>query len=190
MNEVAVAQKWISLGKAPLLKDMFDSIENIPLFPKPSGGLWICPYHPQRKFKSAWQKWCSENNFREYKIGSIITLPKNTRTYIIDSQKDLIQLIDEVGSSPECELFPFWKIIDFEKASKRYDLIYLTEKGQHETRIPWNNREYNLYSWDVCCGLLLNYKIRSQKPIRLPFSPEESKIAQTDFLDLQQRVEF
>jgi hypothetical protein len=190
MDEVAVAKKWIFLGNVPLLKNMFDPIKNIPLFPKPSGGLWICPYNNKRKFKSDWQKWCYDINFRNYKSGTILTLSKNIRPYIIDSQQNLIELIDEVGSSPECDLFPYWKIIDFERAAERYDLIYLTEKGQGETRLPWKNREYNLYSWDVCCGLLLNYKIRSQKPIKLSFSLEESKITQIDFLDLQQRAEF
>jgi hypothetical protein len=147
---------------------MFYPIKNIPFFIKPSGGLWLSPFTPLRKFKSGWHEWCFDIWGESYESGSIITLPNNTRTYIIDSQRDLIDFIDDVGIPIESQMFShFWKIPDFEKAAEKYDMIYLTEKGQRDTRHPWANREYNLYGWDVHGGILLNYKVRSQRPIKL-----------------------
>lgn len=168
MNEVTRPQQWISLGKSTLHKNMFKPIENIPCFLKPKGGLWISPYTPARRFKCDWQRWCTEENFGNYNEGVLLTLPNNTRVYTIDSQKDLIAFTLEVGTNKnQDERFTFWKCIDYEKASEKYDLIYLTEKGEIETRLPWKNREFTLYGYDCASGILLNYKIRSQRPFKL-----------------------
>jgi hypothetical protein len=72
-------------------------------------------------------------------------------------------------------MFTYWRIPNFEKAAEKYDMIYLTKKGERDTRLPWIKREYNFYGYDCECGILLNYKIRSQKPIKLKIpSPAES----------------
>jgi hypothetical protein len=167
MNDIDRPKQWIILGKKQLRKSLFNQIENIPHFLKPKGGLWISPYTPQRRYKSDWERWCTEESFGDYNCGVLLTLPNNMRVYIIDSQKDLMEFILEVGVNKDIEeWFTIWKIPDYEKAAEKYDLIYLTEKGERETRLPWKNRKYSLYGWDCGSGILLNYRIKSQRPIK------------------------
>ena len=46
--------------------------------------------------------------------------------------------------------------IDFKEASKTWDAIFLTEKGQRETRFT---HPKNLYGWDCESVLILNSNI-------------------------------
>jgi len=164
-------KEWICLGKTKLEQEKFSPICNIPLFVKPEGGLWLSPYTPKEKFVSPWHEWCNSARFLSNEVleGVIVTLTKDAKLYIIDSQRDLVKLIDEVGeaeSIPEFE-FKFHKIPNFEVAAKKYDGIYLTWRGQGETRIPWKNPQYNLYGWDVASALVLHFDvIKSQREFK------------------------
>jgi hypothetical protein len=168
MNKIVRPKQWICLGRKQLRKTLFNPIKNIPYFIKPMGGLWISPYQPQGEYKSDWERWCKEESgFRDYEEGVVLTLPNNIRVCTIDSQEDLMDFIKEVGLNNNHEdWFTIWKIPDYEKASEKYDLIYLTKKGERETRMPWINRAYTLYGWDASSGILLNYRIKSQRPIK------------------------
>lgn len=180
---------WLCSGKTQLTNSLFETIRNKPCFLKPDGGLWISPYTPRKRFKSDWLEWCYDASFRDYKQGVILTLPNNTKIYTIDSQKDLMSFIDEVGLNKEPDWFTYWKIPNFEKAAEKYDAIYLTKKGQRDTHIPWKNPEYTTYGWDCESMLLLKYKIKSQRPIILDSFLEESQKAQILPIDLLQKVE-
>lgn len=150
---------------------MFEPIQNRPdAVLKPYGGLWVSPYVRNRKYKSHWHEWCEQNKFMTCTEGTIIRLQDNLNVYIINSQIDLMKLIEEVGEYnpfPDIGFDFMWKTVDFEEAAKKYDLIYLTRQGISQTRLPFINSKYNLYTWDVSCGLMLNWCIKSQTAIKL-----------------------
>lgn len=164
-----IPKQWLCLGKTQILENIFDPIQNRPDgILKPFGGLWISPYTPNEEYMSPWHEWCEQEKFMTSDEGSIITLHNNLKVYIINSQIDLMSLIDEIG---EYKPFPdfdiMWKTINFEEVAKRYDLIYLTQKGINQTRLPFQNHKFNLYTWDVSCGLMLNWCIKSQSPTKV-----------------------
>ena len=49
--------------------------------------------------------------------------------------------------------------IDFEKMSKKFDAIYLTEQGEYKTRFI---DRYSLYGWDCESILIMNKNIIKQ----------------------------
>lgn len=163
IKTITLPNKLLSIGKTKLNKKCFNNIKNRQEFIKPDGGLWTSPYMPKEKFYSAWHEWCIKEN---YEIGLsdnaiIIELKDDTLFYCIDSQQDLIDFIEIVGRQESIiekaigicnQVVPDW-----ENASKIFDVIYLTEKGQIETRIPYDNFKYNLYGWDCESCLIMNY---------------------------------
>jgi hypothetical protein len=65
---------------------------------------------------------------------------------------------------------------NYERAATLYDIIYLTEKGQRETRFPSANCNFNLYGWDVETVLINNLNcIKSWKYIKLKNSNDKEK---------------
>jgi hypothetical protein len=189
---IELPKEWICLGKKKLSADDFNPIQNRDdLLLKPAGGLWICPYTPNDEYISPWHEWCTNENFRQDREGTIIALSEELRVYVIDSQRDLIAFIDEVGEAKKMkglEHFKLWKCPDYEEAAKEYDLIYLTERGQWATHLPLINPEYTLYGWDCACALVLSFSIvESQREIRITF-PEDSEKSQTHLTVLQQII--
>ena len=173
---IKVPRQWLCMGKTQILDNMFEPIQNRPdRVLKPYGGLWVSPYVRNGKYKSHWHEWCEQNKFMTSTEGTIIRLQDNLNVYIINSQIDLMKLIEEVGEyNPFPGLgFEPWKTIDFEEAAKRYDLIYLTRQGLNCTRLPFMNQKFNLYTWDVSCAILFHFGcIKGQFPTKVR-APEE-----------------
>ena len=91
----------------------------------------------------------------------ILELKDDARVYTINRQEDLIEFINIVGIA-EDELtsklgLRFLVYPDFEKVSKMFDAVYLTEEGQWKTRFSNNGCTYNLYGWDCESLLILNF---------------------------------
>lgn len=119
--------------------------------------MWGSPKH-DNEYIGTWHEWCMCNHFNtglsnyyiEYKI------KEDSNLYIIDSQNDLIKLIesyDRVENELPITVFVY---PNFEAIAKDYDGIYLTQKGQYDTHMPIDKYEYNLYGWDCECLLIFN----------------------------------
>lgn len=135
--------KLLTMGIEKLDKNKFELIKNREFFNKPRGGLWSSPYCEENEFKSDWYRWCQEEQFNsDINIGVIFCLESNSRILKIDSFDDL-KFITDKYENINIDEFPIkQKFLDFEKISKDYDVIYLTNKGEQETRYTF---EYSLY---------------------------------------------
>jgi len=159
-NIIKVPKIHVILGKQLLDKDKFNPIKNREGFSKPKGGLWASPYYPNRKYVSAWHEWCDcEQSDWLTNDSVVLELKDDIRCFVIDSQRDLIKLFYIVGEARSdylCFMNSILKVLDFENAAKMFDAIYLTEKGQWETRMPLQRQQYNLYGWDCESILIMN----------------------------------
>lgn len=112
---------------------------------KPRGGLWTSPL----KSEWGWRDWCNAENFRECKREDsfLLKLNEDSRIYIIDS-------VEDVRKAPVKTLGYMNRMtINFEILSQDYDALWLTRKGESETR--WEE-VYSLYGWDCESVLILN----------------------------------
>lgn len=111
---------------------------------KPYGGLWTSP----KDSKKGWANWCKSENFRVCDKENSFTLKLYdwAKICVIDSDSDFMNL-------PFCDSILI-RDLDFEKIAKNYDAIWLTTKGESETR--WSDP--GLYGWDCESVLILNSK--------------------------------
>jgi hypothetical protein len=155
-------KQLIILGKKELSKEMFQPIQNIESFVKPEGGLWASPYTPNKEYVSAWHEWCDGNMDNWLSNDAvIITLKEEAMYYCIDDQDDLQDIVDIVGEQEsilnQVSRMKFATYINFEEASKTWDVIYLTENGAWKTHMPMERRHLNLYGWDCESCLIMNW---------------------------------
>ena len=144
-------KQWLTMGIENIDKDKWIEVSNNS-FNKPYGGLWACEYKPNNEFKSDWLEWCDNempNWTKNY--GVVFELKDDTIIYTINTYEDLEKLYNKYPK--ESNLLGFSKLIDFEKASKDYDVIFLTNEGQWATRFG----DINLYGWDIECILIMNF---------------------------------
>lgn len=133
----------------------FKKVEN-KFFNKPEGGLWTSPIDSDY----GWERWCEDNDFRtEYfedpTNNFLIQLKPSARIYTINSLEDLNQLHNKFMQNVTSDPIRCFTFLDFEKISKYYDAIFLTEHGQWETRLSTPN----LYGWDCESVLILNKNV-------------------------------
>lgn len=172
-NLINMPKQLIFLGKKELLENKFNKIKNLEYRNKPLGGLWTSEYTPNNEFVSSWHEWCKYEMPHWISNDAIIlSLKKDTKYFVINSQNDLKELINIVGendfSNEEVKKLKRFTSINFEKASQLYNVIYLTKNGAYETHMPLKNFELNLYGWDVESQLIMNYDcIESWEYIKL-----------------------
>lgn len=151
--------KYLSTGIKEIKKELFNPIANLEYSNKPSGGLWSAPYRNMDVYKSDWMEFCIESDFNKenLKYGVIFELKENTKIYTIDKLEDLEILYNKYKAKDINNAFNN-KRLDFEKISKEYDALYLTVKGQIETRfgMDWFS-SLNLYGWDCETMLVFNF---------------------------------
>lgn len=151
--------KLIHYSSTKFDRSRFTVIKNRALFNKPSGGLWTSPIDS----KWGWKDWCIGEHFNIDKLNKffIIELKKDSKILKINSLDDLKKvplqnLDDRVKNYPELkDVFYSMNFPNYEKISKEYDAIHLTERGQYETRLPPFG-EPNLYGWDCETVLVMN----------------------------------
>lgn len=117
----------------------FEPIRN-QMFVKPKGGLWSSPVNSNY----GWREWCLNENtgdlshyFEFYFVGNV---------FVINNCADAARM-------PWFHAYGSRKYPDFEgMISLGYDAIWLTERGQRETRFG----EPSLYGWDCESVLVMN----------------------------------
>lgn len=160
-----IEEKFITYGLGNFDPEKFEPIKNTKYNIKPKGGLWSSP----KNSKFGWKDWCEAERY--YKNSGLrnyfeFNLDKSSRVYIIDNFFDLTlipyKIIDPLYSS----LSFGQNFIDYEEMTKDYDAIWLTAKGQWETRLPESDglfdidgHSISLYGWDCESLLILNKDI-------------------------------
>jgi hypothetical protein len=147
-NEFSRNFALIHYGSDEFRKELFRDVRNS-YWVKPEGGLWTSPVNSQW----GWKDWCDAEQFRECdkQNSFIVHLKPGTKVVVIDGKKDFEKLLETHGLD-----MPFMKRQgpDFEKLfGDGYQAIWLTEKGQQETRFTFPS---SLYGWDVETVLILD----------------------------------
>lgn len=107
---------------------------------KPFGGLWSSPVGSEY----GWRDWCEAENWGD--LSSRFRTEYTGRTLVIDSLADLAGVIwQDVKHWRGCPDYEAMRRIGI-------DAIYLTERGEHETRFS----EPGLYGYDCECVLVMN----------------------------------
>ena len=111
-------------------------------------GLWTSPMDSNTDWRDYIRDDGWEERHESVKIFFVVCLYADAKIFVIDSEDDLQKapLIDYKGYEPR-------KNIDFEAAAKKYDAIWLTEKGQIDTRHAY---PVKLFGWDIESVLILN----------------------------------
>lgn len=116
-------------------------------FVKPKGGIWVSPIKEDNS--NGWKEWCEEENFAGLNKYQVIFNIDLKDVIIIDSYDDLKKLKWKKIHPEVSYSYP-----DFEKIKGCGVCgIYLTERGQWETRL---SRPLNLYGWDCESILIIN----------------------------------
>ena len=134
---------------------------------KPMGGLWASPINA----RYGWKEWCTKEQFAVCDISNSCQLVIDGNIMVIDSVKDMDKMPmqrEEINSKAKSYYYGSAGTVrvpaksrtlittfpDFERMVKRgIDAIYLTEKGESETRY---SKPRSLYGWDCECVLILN----------------------------------
>lgn len=122
----------------------------IPGFPKPkSGGLWTSPVDSV----NGWREWCENEDFNVWKLEKSFRLEISTKhLLVIDSGDDFeTKMVGSYMEMGSCGLTE----IDWRSLVETYHGIWLTAKGESETRFSF---PYNLCMWDCETVLLFNEK--------------------------------
>ena len=163
-----------------LFESQFDVL-NRERLNKPGGGLWSSTYTPLQDYDSQWIQWCAENCQPDW-IGQdniLLEISNSARIFRISNAQDLKNLYtlyprDERLWTPPTVHWSHshgvtvW--LDYQKIAEDYDIIWLTEDGQHYTRSPeyfGSNpiKKIDLYGWDCESSLMLNNVINRFKKI-------------------------
>jgi hypothetical protein len=112
-----------------------------------TGGLWSSPVDS----KWGWKDWCEAEDYDTDLLDEPyfeFSLKEDSNIYVINSVHDL-------KFFKYCNLSDHYRrcVIDFERAAREYDAIFLTMQGEQETRY---SDPYSLYGWDCETLLVLN----------------------------------
>ena len=149
--------------------ERFKPVSNGSMSNKPMGGLWASPVDAEY----GWRYWCRAEDFHQENLKEAFrfSLRPEARVLVIDSKEDLNNLpgrffLKDVGLSSS--IYSNRASIDFERISQEYDAIFLTEKGEEETR-DWYDEDgfpqRDLCTWDCETLLVLNPGMVIEKPL-------------------------
>lgn len=118
---------------------------------KPKGGLWASPVDS----KHSWKDWCIGEQFGLSRLDISFEFIFDGNAFVIDGIKDCEKLM-------MAEVMPNYRVIDFERMSQSYDAIYMTARGEGDTRYS----DYHLYGWDCESVLVMNPNVIIPCPVR------------------------
>lgn len=118
---------------------------------KPDGGMWTSSYEDGT---CAWLRWVESEQWSPHPIdeleGWLLEPRDDLDLYVINSKTDLDAIMNEFSHEG---LIPSMPTIDFEAIADVYDGIWLTARGQAETRFSMPG----LYGWDCESTLHFSY---------------------------------
>jgi hypothetical protein len=149
--------------------DKMDPIENwnphstvtdLSLHNKPKGGLWTSPVDADWR----WSDWCEKKDWNTGDESVYRLEPDNdVSIYTINSLQALRLLHRDYGYDPHTAGYGN-TVLDFEQIFEDFDAIYVTERGEDETRFS----DPNLYGWDVECILWSEWSFTSVDKVNEP----------------------
>ena len=115
-------------------------------FVKPVNGIWTSTLTPLADYTCDWHRWCSQKHYGLTEESKLWALEprEDVEVFVIESQNDLILLLDEFERNDGAISPPDDRYIDFEAMAELYDGLRLTEKAQWKTRMT----RPSLYGWD------------------------------------------
>jgi len=126
------------------------------------GGIWTSPIDSNY----GWKEWTTQEEYgsgvRE-DLSFIVRLNMDAKVMRIDSLKDLEIAIRDYENYDK--ITKHEKTLDYERIALYYDAIWLTEKGQEETRLT---HPFDLYGWDCESVLIFNPNCIEQVKIKQP----------------------
>lgn len=194
LQKLLLNTRFVSYGTNHFDYEGFRKIQNDKGFsfvnkPLPHTGLWASP----EKSSYGWFNWCSDNNYHNDKSYwqnfFVFHLLGRARVMYIDSLDDFQRLMKPYfrRRSYECVTGTHfaYSSINFEAMRKKYDAVWLTVKGEEQTRIPdINDISYSLYGWDCESLLVLNrgvvVEVDNQSNIELQHI-EESALLEEEY---------
>lgn len=131
--------------------EKFQAVRNREMFNKPERGLWSSPVDSEW----SWKQWGEQNDFGDF--STCFSFVFSGSLLKIDSERSLELVYKNyplgVGECFPASLTEEMKLIDWEKIADDYDGVWLTEKGENETR--WS-APITLYGWDCETILVMN----------------------------------
>lgn len=134
-------------------------------------------YKPQETWYCDWYLWCKTDQPDWITENSILLyINPNARILKIDSTEDLQCVLEEYpyvkfGKWQSFRLYPNYKLI-----RKDYDIVWLTDRGQADTRNSTNYRGgVDLYGWDCESSLMLNNVVAKFKYFKILPPKEEQE---------------
>lgn len=120
---------------------------------KPDKGLWASPELDDHL--SVWTKWCEEENYSHNGVSLDkyfkFKISKAARVCVINTMDDLKALVRKCPGTEETGRASVgWILCPLE-----YDVIYLTDEGQWNTRLTYPS----LYGWDMESCVIFNYDV-------------------------------
>ncbi len=113
---------------------------------KPRFGLWTSPVDSEY----GWKNWCSDNEFRECHESNSFKLKfkPHAKIVLVDSVDDLLLLPVRASN-----IYTGRNTIDFNFLAQTCDAMWLTDKGERQTRY---SDPISLYGWDCETVLIFN----------------------------------
>lgn len=152
-STIPEANTYITYGFAVDTKEKFRSLVNSGFHyevfrqtNKPLGGLWGSPTDSD----FGWKDFCKREEFGTEKLETytLWKVKDNADIYVINSAEDLTSLLDVYGYLEDPRYRKY--LVDYNKMSRDYDGIFLTDKGNWECHsyIEYKNGFTDLNAWD------------------------------------------
>ena len=131
---------FIHFGTNNYNKEDFKKVKNskyLAMKNKPDGGFWGCEYTPNSEYRSSWEEYVNDIEWDDMILEKFIKFKiiDNARVLVINNEKDLNELEKKYAlKSYQFRDFCNHEVLDYEKISKDYDAIYLTEDGFYDNQ--------------------------------------------------------
>ena len=166
--------KIVTYGINKIDKDQFEPISNEPfdIRNKPHGGLWGSVYTPNNGiFMSDWVRFVYYDLPIKRRSRYYVTykLKSDAKLFTLDTLDDYLGMMDKYLYIPDAYIYNKYQI-DFEKLSKDYDAIHVTEKAVTEMRMFLLNEIAttlsDFYHYDVDSYILFNLDCIDRKSVK------------------------
>lgn len=162
-----MSMQYVIFGKEELKRESFLfgnkdlPMKDLSFLNKPSGGLWASPLIENGEFLSAWEEWCYCESFNLDSLEKYVQfkLKETARVLIIDSEDTYIEIMEKYKKDLYSVFHMNRYVLDFDKISKDYDAVFLTESAAWTMHLYLQSRnDYaDFNSWDVESIVILNF---------------------------------